>query len=162
MPRRKCQKCRKAFPATTRYFTLNARLPGGITRRCKRCAARYMKRWYWKNRKKALAHAKRWRIKNREQARAITARGRKRLRDEFFARYGMHCKCCGEDERAFLTVEHVGGGGTADRRKSGGTHMILLRLKKQGWPQKGWSVLCHNCQFGERIGGCPHKHKRSR
>ena len=157
--RRRCRKCRKKFLATADFFTRNARLPGGITHTCKKCQARYMRQWSRKNRKKTRAAGKRWRDANREQARTITARGKRALRNEFLAAYGARCACCGETEATFLTLEHIGGGGSQDRRSSGGTHMIFLRLKRQGWPKDRFTVLCHNCQFGERIGGCPHKHQ---
>lgn len=83
-------------------------------------------------------------------------RVRRELRAEALAVYGGQCQCCGELEQAFLVIDHVNGGGLAERRKFGSTDAILRDLKKRGWPA-GYQTLCANCNMAkERIGGCPH------
>ena len=66
------------------------------------------------------------------------------------------CRCCGETELAFLTLDHIANDGAAHRRATRATNLSAL-LKRQGWP-KGFRVLCCNCNFGRaRNGGvCPH------
>jgi hypothetical protein len=35
---------------------------------------------------------------------------------------------------------------------------VYRDLKKRGWPQEGYTVLCMNCNFAQRFGHrCPHK-----
>lgn len=78
------------------------------------------------------------------------------LKSEMVAAYGGQCACCGEKELAFLSLDHIGGGGYDDRKQvgSGG---IYRRLRGAGWPKEGYRILCMNCQFGTRGGKvCPH------
>lgn len=156
---RQCKKCRKKFPATGDFFVKVARLPGGIRRVCKKCQAKYARAWNKRNPKAYLAAAARWRAANIEKAREGSRTQHRKIRDAFIAAYGGKCKCCGERESVFLTLEHVGGGGGRHRKKFGGNYGVLRELKKRGWPQKGFALLCHNCNHGERVGGCPHRKK---
>ena len=85
----------------------------------------------------------------------------RRLRDELLAAYGNKCACCGETEREFLTLDHVGGGGNIHRRTEGWKargKSLFLRLKAQGFPKDKWQLLCMNCNFAVRNGAiCPHQ-----
>lgn len=86
---------------------------------------------------------------------------RRSLKDEIFSAYGGYkCNCCGERERGFLTIDHINGGGTAERRKEKlGAYSAWSKLKKQGFPF-GYQVLCMNCNFAKfQMGCCPHKKK---
>ena len=88
---------------------------------------------------------------------------RKKLRDEVFSHYGHKCKCCGESEEFFLTIDHINNDGAAHRRSlpngkySTGERMYRW-LKVNGYPD-GFQVLCMNCNLGkQRNGGiCPHQ-----
>jgi hypothetical protein len=81
-----------------------------------------------------------------------------------FQHYGDYkCACCGEQEFAFLTLDHINGDGNASRlelfgKKSIAGHHMYRKLRKQGFPA-GYQVLCMNCQVGRRDNGglCPHK-----
>jgi hypothetical protein len=84
------------------------------------------------------------------------------LRREVFAHYGGDppcCACCGEQEDAFLTLDHVNGGGGAHRQSPGsrGTGGVLYWLRRNDYPE-GYAVLCWNCHMAkDRRGGCPHQ-----
>ncbi len=95
---------------------------------------------------------------NREAVGAATKKARKNLRAEMLAAYGGVCKCCGENEPVFLTLDHVNGGGKQHQSASGGTRAIMRELKRRGWPQDEFRLLCANCNCGRyRNGGeCPH------
>lgn len=58
------------------------------------------------------------------------------------------CAECGEGRMSILTIDHVNGGGNAQRREagvlSGGSFHLWLR--NHGFP-KGYQVLCFNCNF---------------
>jgi len=84
-----------------------------------------------------------------------------RLRDDAFAAYGGYiCACCGEDEKVFLTIDHVEGGGNKHRKEINADHPgnFYRWLKNQKYPP-GFKVLCLNCNMGRhRNGGvCPHR-----
>lgn len=72
---------------------------------------------------------------------------------------GPVCKCCGEDNIFFLTLDHVNNDGAEHRRETGGKSGKNLAwwLKKHNYPS-GFQVLCFNCNCGRaRNGGvCPH------
>jgi hypothetical protein len=80
----------------------------------------------------------------------------------FLAYGGFVCACCGETEPVFLCLDHVNGDGADQRRKLGKSTMVLFRwLKNHGYPPGLFQVLCHNCNMGKHLGGCPHKRQRT-
>jgi hypothetical protein len=94
--------------------------------------------------------------------------------DAFEAYGGVICSCLSCPERlnpkiSFLTLNHIGGGGTKHRASLGGKRIAgggvgaagqetYRWVKKNGYPP-GFNVLCWNCQWGVHInkGVCPHK-----
>lgn len=85
----------------------------------------------------------------------------RRLRHDVWDAYGgRFCRCCGETEEYFLTIDHVDGGGSAHRREiraTGQSSKFYLWLRDNAYPS-GFQVLCQNCNVGKwRNGGrCPH------
>lgn len=87
----------------------------------------------------------------------------KQLRMDMLRHYSngsMVCACCGEGRYEFLSLDHINGGGTAERRALGNDgigNRWYKRLKAQGYPS-GLQVLCFNCNFAKgRNGSCPHE-----
>jgi hypothetical protein len=88
-------------------------------------------------------------------------------KQKVFDHYGWTCACCGETEKAFLSIDHINGGGCQHRKqikkdghKSGVS--IYVWLIKNNFPT-GFQTLCMNCQFGKRYGHiCPHQLKKNR
>lgn len=79
-------------------------------------------------------------------------------RAEMITAYGGVCRCCGENEPTFLALDHVFDDGAEDRRNNTrGGNAFIAKLKKQGWPQDRFQLLCHNCNFAKRMGVCPHQ-----
>lgn len=94
--------------------------------------------------------------------RGYAREGHQRRRGEVLQAYGGACTCCGETEQAFLTVDHVNGGGNEHRRSLGngrivGSSNFYRWLVKNQFPA-GFQILCHNCNFAKshNPGGCPH------
>jgi hypothetical protein len=80
------------------------------------------------------------------------ARQKERLLDH----YGHACKCCGESNAAFLTIDHVNNDGTADRLIHRTTATMSAHIIRQGFPDS-YQILCYNCNNGKRkTGVCPH------
>jgi hypothetical protein len=93
----------------------------------------------------------------RRLSRESQARTRKRNRDELIAAYGGKCACerCPESNQAFLTLEHVNKDGKQHRQEMG-SH-TYADLRRRGFPQEGYTLLCWNCNAGSRFTGvCPH------
>lgn len=92
-----------------------------------------------------------------DRARERNALAMQALKLEMIAGYGGKCACCGETEPAFLTLDHIHGGGLADRKKVG-SRGIYKRLRDLGWPRDGYRLLCMNCNLATKFGRtCPHQ-----
>ena len=80
--------------------------------------------------------------------------------DQVFAHYGQVCACCGETERAFLTIDHVNNNGREHRKQVVG--VFLQWIIRQGFPTD-LQILCFNCNCATgRVGQCPHETARRR
>ena len=108
---------------------------GGYQGRCRQCS-------------------KEERQQNRDRERRSENSRSKKLRKEVVAAYGGKCECCKEDNPAFLTIDHVDGGGTK-MRNNGETH-LYRNLKRSGFPRNGFRLLCYNCNCAKgTVGYCP-------
>jgi len=80
----------------------------------------------------------------------------RKLKAEVIKHYGNVCVCCGESFLWFLTINHVGGGGRAERSNVGTGSAFYRWLKKTGMPE-GYDVKCFNCNCSSGVhGSCPH------
>ncbi len=96
----------------------------------------------------------RWLEKNRARSRRYW----RELRHAAIMHYGGYrCRCCGETEPKFLTLDHVKNDGSA-HRKIIGRSGLLAWLKDHDYPE-GFQVLCMNCNHGKALNGgvCPHQ-----
>jgi hypothetical protein len=92
--------------------------------------------------------------KYKEYDREYKRKNRAILKLEFIKQYGSRCVDCGETEIMFLTLEHVAGDGQLHRKEVGNyTHNILCDLKRKGWPQDKYTLLCFNCNRKRFIDG---------
>lgn len=94
-----------------------------------------------------------------QKLRASQVAWKKRLRAKLFEIYGHECACCGEQEKIFLTLDHVHNNGKEERES-----MTCYDIYKKAIanPVSGeYQVLCWNCQMGKRYhnGVCPHKER---
>lgn len=101
--------------------------------------------------------------KDRQWAAAVRIK-KQQIKDAVFGAYGGYqCNCCGETERHFLSLDHIGNNGADWRRETLGSRtatgwQTYRWLLKHGFPS-GYQVLCMNCNFGKRMNGgvCPHQ-----
>lgn len=84
-------------------------------------------------------------------------RYRRKLRQNVIAAYGGMCACCGERNEVFLVIDHLNGGGNAHRRRVGGSSQTFYRWLRDGGYPAEFRVLCQNCNWAVRMGGCPHQ-----
>lgn len=76
------------------------------------------------------------------------------IKEEGFRALGSVCKCCGEPERVFLTLDHINGRSPGDKRTG---NNAWVRAKQEGWPQDKYQLLCYNCNCAKGVYGvCPH------
>jgi hypothetical protein len=81
--------------------------------------------------------------------------------------YGGKCICCGETIPEFLTIDHINNDGAKQRKEirpnkvrngGGGSGVEFYRwLRKHGYPQDNYQLLCFNCNCAKGyFGQCPH------
>lgn len=58
----------------------------------------------------------------------------------------MCCADCGEDRYPVLDLDHINGGGRAERTQAGSPEAFYTNLIKTGFPE-GYRVLCRNCNW---------------
>ena len=97
--------------------------------------------------------------KHRPQNNVRAKRYNTGLRQKFFAMYGDKCACpnCSEVNPKFMTVDHIKGGGTKHRRKTGSNNK-MIREAIQKYKPDLYQPLCWNCNCGRahNNGKCPH------
>lgn len=95
---------------------------------------------------------------------ARTNRFRAKLRTDIFAAYGNACACCGETDRAFLTLDHIARDGAAHRKRLGGRSgylAVYADIRRQGYPRDRFRLFCMNRNWASRFGDeCPHVARR--
>lgn len=104
-----------------------------------------------------------WYSKHQEEQRIRSRLYHKNRRIEILNYYGkgkIECECCKERTLEFLSIDHIDGGGTEQKRKLGtrDIYSILSKIKKEtGKYPPGYRILCHNCnQAIGFYGKCPH------
>lgn len=73
------------------------------------------------------------------------------------------CACCAENEYSFLTIDHINGGGTQQRKelKMRGSRLYLYLIRNH-FPE-GYQILCYNCNCAKGLyGQCPHQVKKEK
>lgn len=132
---------------------------------CKVCWNHSQREWRHKNPSKWAELKAKYHAQNRQNPKWVESeqrRGREywqKLRHEAIMAYGGYrCNCCGETEKAFLSLDHIFGGGAEHRREMKNGNPIAKWLKDHCYPA-GFQVLCMNCNFGRFMnkGICPHK-----
>lgn len=123
----------------------------------------YKVNYYQKHRAEILLKRKKFRDANPELISERKQKERKRIKLKILSYYSnstLRCACCGEKQLEFLTIDHIHGGGTQQRKMYGTGSRLYDRLKAQNFPD-GYRVLCFNCNSGRSINGgiCPHKNK---
>ena len=79
-------------------------------------------------------------------------------RERVFQAYGYRCNCagCPETLPEFLTIDHVNGGGTQERKRFGTGVGFYKHIIRQNYPNT-YQILCMNCNWAKgRFGKCPH------
>jgi len=91
-------------------------------------------------------------------------RYRQKLKLEVLTAYGRVCSCCGEAYLPFLTLDHILGGGTIERKTGLRGTKFYQYLRRNNFPRKDEiQVLCWNCNAAAHMFGgvCPCAKKQS-
>lgn len=157
MSSRACTKCGEVKPVATGFYP-SAGYADGYTRQCIECKNAYRVARYRTNPGPEREREREWAAAHPERKSSQTRRDRWAALVHYSGPT-PYCACCGEEELAFLALDHIDGGGAQQRKKFGGGGFYAW-LKRTGF-QENLRVLCHNCNQGRRITGdkCPHEIK---
>ena len=128
----------------------------------------------WVKTEKGIAYKKRhneyvkeWRKKNKEKFHATQKKCYDTARIDALTQYSggtPKCACCGEEGLVFLTIDHIHGNGSEERRArtkelgyAPSGNSLVYWLKKNDYPE-GYQILCYNCNMAKRNNKqCPHQ-----
>lgn len=105
---------------------------------------------------------KAYKIRNRDRLALLTKEWQLNVRKRVLSYYSngtMVCKCCGEREYKFLSLDHINGGGSQHRKQYGSKYLYSWTIQNK-FPG-GYQVLCHNCNMAKGFYKvCPHQAER--
>lgn len=138
----RCSKCKTVKPRTE--FFRDRQRSTGVGSTCRSCNREH-KRHYHRQYFHSPHGSKTIKERNRES------------RLKALRLYGGYCVCCGEDNPAFLTFDHILNNGHNEPN-------IARRVLKKF--DETLRLLCYNCNCGRQFGGfpdkvCPHEFARS-
>lgn len=127
----------------------------------------------YKDPKKRLEANRAYRKRNlpvvQQKAREYVAKNRDTIREKgvlkyyeqkkrIFDFYGYVCKCCGEDNPRFLTIDHVYNDGYKHRGMGSRIYQVILKDIAENGADR-YQIFCYNCNCAKRLndGVCPHK-----
>jgi len=96
-----------------------------------------------------------WTPERRRRANELSISRYAVLREEVFDKLGGECQACGENERLFLTIDHINNDGQQLRLENRHREIgygLYVRILRYGMPDH-LEVLCFNCNFGKRRNG---------
>jgi len=150
MQEKLCPKCNQN--KSVLEFSRDSRTKSGIRSQCRACCRESSIKYYTKTRERHIKESTRWNRENNDRFLANQVRRRKEIKAEIVRGYG------GEKEIAFLTLEHINGGGRKHREHAGSLAVYREVIKKD-FPSE-YTVLRMNCNFARRFGReCPNQEK---
>jgi hypothetical protein len=105
--------------------------------------------WYGRNKERVKKAVQAGDRANPKRAAANHKRYRDNLRAIILKRLGGKCKCGFTDPRA-LQIDHVNGGGAADKRGKGLDTYYRHVLDKIAAGSRDYQILCANCNWIKR------------
>ena len=157
-----CSLCGRGKPISDFYSYWKGRK--GLTARCKDCIKRKNAEYYAKTKEQYRKYRANYNSENRELINQRQRETYARLRGLILDTYGNKCACCGETEPLFLELDHINNDGAKHRRIIGSSaKQLYAEVKRQGFPQDTYQLLCANCNQGKKRGGgiCPHKSRNT-
>jgi 5-methylcytosine-specific restriction endonuclease McrA len=73
----------------------------------------------------------------------------RKVRQLVLKTFGGKCARCGYDDWRALQIDHINGGGHAERKNSGGSESYYRRILK-GEKSGKYQLLCANCNWIKR------------
>jgi hypothetical protein len=120
----------------------------------------YNKAYWQAHAERIKAQQKAYRQAHAERIKARKKAYQQKMKEIVLSHYSggvSKCACCGEQNMAFLSIDHIEGGGRKQMRKlKRGGAPFYHWLVNNGYPS-GYRVLCINCNSALGFRGyCPH------
>lgn len=113
---------------------------------------------YAANSEKKRAYHREWSRRNRAYEEARRRKATRELREAIRIAYGNSCACCGETNHEFLTIDHINGDGSIEKRAGRAGLQLYRWLRNNGFPKDRYRLLCMNCNWARgKFGYCPHE-----
>lgn len=143
--KKSCSGCKEFKPFVE--FPKNKAVKCGLGNLCKVCNHKRVNEWIAKQDQESF---KRRRCE-------ISVKHVEALKFDVMSHYGP-CYCCGEDQLAFLTIDHINGGGNKHKKEIDRYGFRFYKwIKDNNYPNDLRSA-CMNCNMATRFGKvCPHK-----
>lgn len=106
----------------------------------------------------SIKRTAKWQKANRSHVNNWRKTHRIVIKQEVVNKYGGCCKCCGETNVGFLTMDHINNDGHIRRKTNISEANIFEHLNNKPIDLQIYQVLCANCNFGRQWnnGICPH------
>jgi hypothetical protein len=119
---------------------------------------------YEKQRDEYIKRATKWAKQNKEKRQKSNKNWRWKIRLQMIDAYGGKCVCCGEENKEFLTIDHIKNDGYKKRQEGEQSGAALYKkLRDQNWPKEEYQLLCMNCNFAKGHWGiCPHQTQKNK
>ena len=152
---KECIKCER--PLSISSFYRDKGRKDGRVGACKTCKSEYNKKYYsiTANKRRMQFTMKKYYAEHQNERLLRSKDEWLALRSDVIKGYGGLCRCCGETELVFLSIDHINDDGAIDRKERTATR-LYRQLSKEGYPD-GFQVLCRNCNWAKFRGGCPHQ-----
>lgn len=80
-------------------------------------------------------------------------------RETVIGLYGDNCACCKEDQKSFLTIDHIRNNGNLERKRLS-SRSFYAKLAKAGRKLPDYQLLCWNCNCSKNaLGECFHTYQ---
>lgn len=110
-----------------------------------------------KTKEELKAYNRKWEHENREhrkvQQRVCSRKRNQHFKEVVVSHYGngiARCVFCGETRLPTLSIDHINGGGTKERRELKRTGSRFYEWLIETEFPEGYRTLCMNCQFVEK------------
>ncbi len=110
-----------------------------------------MASWYQRNKERFTARQRKWNEANKERRIQRGIIYRATIKTKVLTHYGngiLACVKCGFNDIRALSLDHINGGGSKERRSL--TFHTYKYLIDNNYPQ-GYQTLCMNCQWIKRV-----------
>lgn len=133
-----CKTCGLVLPVAD--FSPHKRSKDGLRGECKKCNSAANRAWRESNRDRVKTRRDEWRASNLDRDRGYSREYNRKKREEAITALGGKCSGCGNDDPRVLQIDHIDGGGGADRKNG---RMAILNKAIAGDPSL--QLLCANC-----------------